>query len=265
MAKGRIDKYINLDPKVKRKLDKIKEVISIMATKAKTEQTVDVATVNVYGKLIEARKRFLDAGIKKTGVNRYAEYKYFTLDEIIPAKQEIFRDLGLADVISFGPEVATLTIFNVADPLDHIVFTSQLAPDESIIKNPIQKVGAIQTYVRRYLYLLALDIIESDGIETTTDKPDPESDAPKTEPKKSRRPKTEKERSEIKGELIDQGGDATETQIKAIRNGLKKLRAKDADAYEDYIRAGLKKIKGGLTKTEAEDLLIEIGNKIEEG
>lgn len=267
MAKGRIDKYINLDPKIKRDLDKIKEVISIMATKAKeTEQTVDVATMNVYGKLIEARKRFLEAGIKKTGVNRYAEYKYFTLDEIIPVKQEIFRDLGLADAISFGPEVATLTIFNVADALDQIVFTSQLADDESMIKNPIQKVGAIQTYIRRYLYVLALDIIESDGIEETTGKDAETSEAPpKAEPPKTpKRPKTEGERKEIKEDLIDQGGDATETQIKAIKNGLKKLRAKDGDKYEGYVTASVKRIKGGLTKTEAEDLLIEIGKKIEE-
>ena len=265
MAKGRVDKYINLDPKVKRKLDKIKEVITIMATKAKTEQTADVVTMNVYGKLIEARKRFLDAGIKKTGVNRYAEYKYFTLDEIIPAKQEIFRDLGLADVISFSSDFAILRIFNIDDPKDCIEFMSQLAPDESMIKNPIQKVGAIQTYVRRYLYLLALDIIESDGIEATTGNPEAQGDEPDViRPKKSNRPKTEGERKEIKEDLIDQGGDATETQIKAIKNGLKKLRAKDSDKYEDYIRACLKKIKAGLKKKDAEDLLIEIGNKIEE-
>jgi hypothetical protein len=266
MAKGRIDKYINLDPKVKRELDKIKEVITIMATKAKeTEQTVDVATMNVYGKLIEARKRFLEAGIKKTGVNRYAEYKYFTLDEIIPAKQEIFRDLGLADVISFGEGYAILTIFNVSNPEEHIEFLSQLAPDESMIKNPIQKVGAIQTYVRRYLYLLALDIIESDGIEATTDKPDPEGgEATEPKPKTPKRPKTEKEREEIKEDLIDQGGEATDTQIKAIKNGLKKLRAKDADKYEGYVTASVKRIKAGLKKKEAEDLLIEIGAKVEE-
>lgn len=268
MAKGRIDKYINLDPKIKRDLDKIKEVITIMATKAKeTEQTVDVATMNVYGKLIEARKRFLEAGIKKTGVNRYAEYKYFTLDEIIPVKQEIFRDLGLADVISFSDTGACLTIFNVANPEEQIFFMSQLAPDESMIKNPIQKVGAIQTYVRRYLYLLALDIIESDGIEETTDKPIPEPDIAKGEvapPKKSGRPKTDKERSEIKEDLIDQGGDATETQIKAIKNGLRKLRDKNGDKYEAYVAGSVKRIKAGLKKSEAEDLLIEIGNKLEE-
>lgn len=261
MAKGRIDKYINLDPKVKRELEKIKEVITIMAK----EVTKDPGTMNVYGKLLEARKRFLDAGIKKTGVNRYAEYKYFTLDEIIPVKQEIFRDMGLADVISFGNEVATLTIFNVDNPEESIDFMSQLAADESMIKNPIQKVGAIQTYVRRYLYLLALDIIESDGIEETTDKPDPEGgEAPKTEPKKSGRPKTDKEREEIKGDLIDQGGEATETQVKAIKNGLKKLRSKNSEKYEGYVTATIKRLKAGIKKTEAEDILIEIGNKVEE-
>lgn len=261
MAKGRIDKYINIDRKVENKLKKIKEVITIMATKAEVKQG---EALNVYAKLIEARKRFLEAGIKKTGVNRYAEYKYFTLDEIIPVKQEIFRDLGLADVISFGTEVATLTVFNVDNPEESIDFMSQLAADESMIKNPIQKVGAIQTYVRRYLYLLALDIIESDGIEATTDKPVDEDNKPTQAAKKSNRPATESERQEAKKDLIDQGGEATDTQVKAIKNGLKKLRTKDAEKYEGYVTATVKRLKAGLKKTEAEDLLIEIGDKVEE-
>ena len=261
MAKKRIDKYINIDPTVARKIAKIKEEVIIMAEK--TELKTGVA-LNVYAKLIEARKRFLEAGVKKTGVNRYAEYKYFTLDEIIPVKQEIFRDLGLSDVISFGTEVATLTIFNVDNPEESIDFMSQLAPDESMIKNPIQKVGAIQTYVRRYLYLLALDIIESDGIEETTGKPvDEEGKPTKTTSKKSNRPATTEERQEVKEELINQDGNATDTQIKAIKNGLKKLREKD-EKYEPYIKETIKKIKAGMTKTEAEDRLIEIGNKVAE-
>lgn len=273
MAKKRIDKYINVDRKVQNELKKIKEEVVIMATKV----TQDPHVMNVYGKLIEARKRFLEAGIKKEGVNRYAEFKYFRLDEIIPAKQEIFRELGLADVITFGNEVATLTIFNVDNPEESIDFMSQLAPDESMIKNPIQKVGAIQTYVRRYLYLLALDIIESDGIEETTDKPVDEDGKPaKTEAKKSNRPATAKEREETKGELINQDGAFTKTQKTAITNGLKKLRARYMNEdkvvidealeakYDPFVKATVKRVKAGLTKTEAEDLLIEIGNKIAE-
>ena len=258
MAKRRIDKYINIDPTVARKIAKIKEEVIIMATKT----TTDPHVLNVYGKLSEARERFLNAGIKKTGVNRYAEFKYFTLDDIIPVKQGIFEDLGLIDVISFGNEVATLTLVNATNPEETIVFTSPLRDDESLIKNPIQKLGAIETYVRRYLYMLVLDIVESDAVEAVTDKPTNENGEKVETPKKSNRPATVEEREETKKELINEDGKATDTQIKAIKNGLKKLREKDGD-YEAYVSECVKKLKAGITKTEAEDMLIEIGNKIE--
>lgn len=250
MAKKRIDKYINIDSKVANKLKKIKKEVVIMAT----EKT----TGNVYSKLLEARAKFLEAGVKKKGVNTYAEFDYFRLDEIIPVKQSIFKEVGLADVISFGTECATLTIFNVDNPDETIEFMSQLAPDESMIKNPIQKVGAVQTYVRRYLYLLALDIVEADAIEAVTDKPVEEK-----APAKSTRPKTTEERQEIAEELIDSEGEATTTQIKSIKKGLAKLREKDGD-YEDYIKDSIKTIKSGLTKTEADAMLKEIGEKVNE-
>lgn len=261
MAKKRIDKYINIDPTVARKIKKIKQEVIIMAEKKVQTVNADaVATMNVWAKLNEARMRFSKLGVKKTGVNRYAEFKYFTLEDIIPHKQEIFKELNLTDCISFVDDMATLAIVNADNPDEVITFSSQLAPDESLIKNPIQKVGAIQTYVRRYLYLLALDIVENDAIEDLTDKP---TDEKKDAPKKSNKPATPKERKEVKEELINQDGKATDTQIKAIKNGLKKLRSKD-DSYESYIAKSVKKIKAGLSKTEAEDLLIEIGDKIEE-
>lgn len=261
MAKKRIDKYINIDPTVARKIEKINKEVVIMATE-KTGIT-KAETMNVYAKLLEARKRFLEAGIKKEGKNTYAEFKYFRLDEIIPVKQAIFKDLGLADIITFSNEKASLTVINVDNPEEFLVFTSQLAPDESMIKNPIQKVGAIQTYVRRYLYLLALDIIESDGIEETTGNQVDEDNKPAQTVKKSTRPATVEERAETKKELINEGGEATPTQIKAIKNGLKKLREKD-EKYEPYIKEVVTKIKAGIAKADAEDVLIEIGKKIEE-
>lgn len=270
MANSRIDKYINIDRKVKNKLDKIKKEIVIMATAKATSK-------NVFEKLLLAREQFLNAGLKKTGINRYAEYKYFTLDEIIPIKQKIFKELGLSDIISFTDSEAVLQIFNTDNTDEVIVFSSQLAPDESMIKNPIQKVGAVQTYIRRYLYVLALDIIESDGIEETTGKPVDEDGKPaKNTAKKSNRPATNEEREEVKEELTDQDGEFTKTQKTAITNGLKKLRTKYMDKdnkvfdddlekkYSKYISATVKKVKQGLTKSEADALLIEIGEKVAE-
>lgn len=268
IARKRIDKYINIDSKKERELAKITKEVNIMATKANVS--------NVYGKLNEARKRFLESGIKKEGVNSYAEFKYFRLEEIIPIKQAIFREVGLVDAISFDNEVATLTLYNVDEPNDFIVFMSQLAPDQSLIKNPIQKVGAIQTYVRRYLYMLALDIVEADAIEAVTGKPVDEDNKPvKAEAKKSK-PATPAEREEVKAELTNQDGPMSKTQKTAITNGLKKLRARYMDdnkvvidenleaKYDPFVKATVKRVKAGLTKSEAEDLLIEIGNKITE-
>jgi hypothetical protein len=257
IAKKRIDKYINIDPTVARKLSKINEEVVIMA-----EKKVDVKTLNVYGKLAVAREKFLTSGVKKTGKNTYAEFKYFTLEDIIPLKQAIFNEVGLMDTISFGTEVATLTLTNIDNPDDCIEFMSPLREDESLIKNPIQKLGAIETYVRRYLYLLMLDIVEADTVDAISGKP--VETKPTQAPKKSNKPATVEERAETKKELINEGGDATDTQVKAIKNGLKKLRDKDIDKYEDYVKSCIKKLKAGIKKTEAEDLLIEIGEKVEE-
>ena len=260
MAKKRIDKYINLDSTVARRIANIKTEVVIMAT----EKTQTTERANIYAKLNSAREKFLASKPKKTGVNRYAEFKYFTLEDIIPVKQAIFNALGLTDVISFGSETATLKLINVDNPEEIIEFTSPLKEDESLIKNPIQKLGAVETYVRRYLYLLVLDIVEADTVDAVSDKPTDEDNAPTPKPvKKSNRPATTEEREETKQELINQGGEATPTQIKAIKNGLKKLREKN-DSYEPYISQSVKQIKAGLNKTQAEDLLIEIGKKIEE-
>lgn len=260
MAKRRIDKYLNIDSKVKKKIEKIKEEVVIMATK---KETVDASAMNVFAKLCLAREMFLKSNVKKTGVNRYAEFKYFTLEDIIPVKQRIFKELGLVDAISFSDVNAVLTLYNVDNPEESIDFTSPTADDESLVKNPIQKLGAVETYVRRYLYMLMLDIVEADSVDAVSGKTDPET-GKSTEPKKSNRPVTQEQREEVKKDLINEGGDATATQIKAIKNGLKKLREKDADKYESYVTDGVKKIKAGLKKLEAEELLIDIGKKVEE-
>ena len=261
IAKKRIDKYINIDPTVKRKLEKIKEEVVIMAEKKEVKKDDNVRGLNVYGKLAVARTMFLNSDVKKTGTNTYAEFKYFTLEDIIPFKQAIFNEVGLVDAISFGAEVATLTLTNIDNPEERIEFVSPLREDESLIKNPIQKLGAIETYVRRYLYLLMLDIVEADTVDAVSGKKE---DKPTKAPKKATKPATPAERQETKKELINEDGEATDTQIKGIKNGLKKLKEKDLDKYETFIRASMKKIKAGLTKVEADDMLIEIGDKVEE-
>ena len=105
--------------------------------------------------------------------------------------------------------------------------------------------------------MMVLDIVEADTFDATSGK----EEAPT---KKNNRPASPEKREEIKKELIDEDGEATDVQIKSIKNGLKKLRDKD-ETNEPYVKKIVKKIKAGLSKAEAENLLIEIGEKVKEG
>lgn len=268
MAKKRIDKYINLDRKVENELNKIKEVVEIMAT-TKTETKVtdpvksEIRDLNIYGKLAVARGRFLKAPVKKSGINRYAEFNYFELEDIVPVALDIFADLGLILIESITYEKSSATLVNVDNPIEFITFETP-AKDPNIENgtkmSAIQGLGAYVTYQRRYLYMLVFDIVEADPIDGTIGKDDTES---KKESPKSNKPASPEKREEVKKELIDEGGEATDVQVKSIKNGLKKLREKN-DSYEPYIKEIVTKIKGGLKKSDAEDILIEIGNKIAE-
>ena len=266
MAKKRIDKYINLDSKVERELSKIKEEIVIMATTEKKPTLSEVRGLNIYAKLAVARGRFLEAPVKKSGVNRFAEYKYFELADIVPVATSIFADLGLVFLISFTNEVATGTLVNVDKPEESIDFTSPMRDLEVKGMNAVQALGGVETYQRRYLYMSCLDIVEADAFDATQGKPDPETGKSEA-PKKSNKPATPEKREEVKKELIDEDGGATEVQIKSIKNGLKKLRDKDAEKYDAYVNEIVLKLKdkeNPLKKAEAEDILIEIGKKNQE-
>lgn len=259
MAKKRIDKYINLDSTVERELKKIEEVIVIMA-----EKTATKTQLNIYQKLSKARLEFLARGVKKSGINRHAEYKYFELSDIVPVATEIFNNNGLLFVTTF-PEGNPTGILYDMDSDATITFHSARS-DERLVTTggktlmlAIQETGAKETYQRRYLYMQVLDIVESDIIDgdtngTEDEKPPVKKDNKQADPVK---------REAIKKDLINSDGEATETQIKSIKRGLKKLREK-SDEYEPYIKETLKLIKDGLTKKDAEAKLKEVGQKIED-
>ena len=50
----------------------------------KTPEQHPAAEMNVWMKLLVARQKFLEAGVKKSGINRHLEFKYFELEDIVP-------------------------------------------------------------------------------------------------------------------------------------------------------------------------------------
>ena len=77
--------------------------------------------------------------------------------------------------------------------------------------------------MRRYLYMIAMDIVENDEIE-----PQITNDTPVEAPKKA--PATPEQRQEVKQELTAPAENASTLQIKGLKAVLKKLKDKDHPA-----------------------------------
>ena len=123
--------------------------------------------MNVYQKLNAARLEFHSKELKKTGYNSFAKYYYFELgDFVIPALQ-VFEKNGLNASISFGTDLATITIVNTDKPEDRIVITSPMSTCEMKGLHAVQQLGAVQTYLRRYLWVAALEIVEHDALDSS--------------------------------------------------------------------------------------------------
>jgi hypothetical protein len=113
-----------------------------------------------------ARMSLQEATLKKSGHNKFAGYSYFELGDFIPTITEIFYNIGLCGVVSYDSEIASLTITDTDDNTS-IVITSPMAEANLKGCHPIQNLGAVETYTRRYLWVTAMEIVEHDALDSS--------------------------------------------------------------------------------------------------
>jgi ERF superfamily len=123
--------------------------------------------MSVYKKLMDARLQLQSYPLKKSGNNKFAGYKYFELGDFLPAVQEIFSGLGLCGVVSFGKDDASLTIIDIENPADRIVIGTPMSTAALKGCHEVQNLGAVQTYLRRYLWVTAMEIVEHDALDSS--------------------------------------------------------------------------------------------------
>lgn len=253
MAKKRINDFMGIKPEKKPRGGKRK-----MATTT-TKKAENSTPMNVYQRLLTARAKFLEHGVSKSGKHMELRYKYFELDDIVPIAIGIFTEVGLVPLVSFTDEQAIMTMVNTDNPDETIQFSCPMRyPSENKMVNPVQALGSAQTYLRRYLYMIALDICEPDTIEPTTEKED-NAPAPKA------LPATPAQREEVKKELTAPADNATDTQLKGLKRVLKKL--KDAQPDKEEMIAKIAVQTEGFTKiskSDCETLIERITTMLEE-
>jgi len=122
--------------------------------------------MTVHRKLMEARVRLQSTELKKSGLNKFAGYSYFELGDFIPAIQQIFYDVGLCGIVSFRSDYAELSIYDTEDGT-MVTITSPMADANLKGAHPIQNLGAMESYQRRYLWMTALELVEHDAIDSS--------------------------------------------------------------------------------------------------
>jgi hypothetical protein len=124
--------------------------------------------------------------LSKSGKNKFAGYEYFELSDFLPSIQKICNDIGLCGVVSFNHEMAFLQINDVEDGTS-IMFTSPMSSAALKGCHDVQNLGAVISYLRRYLWVNCFEIVEHDALDATLGKDEPpkkiEAKVEKIEPK----------------------------------------------------------------------------------
>ena len=122
--------------------------------------------MTIFEKLNEARLRFQNAGIQKSGQNKFAGYTYYELSDILPEVNKLANELKFCCVVNFENEIARLDFCDLEKD-ERIAFTSPMSTASLKGCHEVQNLGAVETYIKRYLYQNCFEIVESDVLNET--------------------------------------------------------------------------------------------------
>ena len=125
---------------------------------------------NIYQKLMEVRTNFHKLELKKSGHNKFANFKYFELGDFLVPATKLLNEEGLCPIVTFDNEVAKMVLVNTDNPSETIEFTSPMRDLELKGANSMQSLGGVETYQTRYLYIQLLNIVESDSFDAVSGK-----------------------------------------------------------------------------------------------
>ena len=113
---------------------------------------------SVMKKLQKSRVDWQSKPRKKSGFNKFQNFKYFVLKDILPTVNEIFNKNGLYSQYNLTKDYAELIITDSTTG-DYLIYK---IPVQKLDNPTMQNIGAINTYSKRYLYMNALEIEEDE-------------------------------------------------------------------------------------------------------
>lgn len=207
--------------------------------------------LNLYQKINQVKLAISKANLKKSWKNKFAWFDYYELGDFLPFITEKCNEIGLYNHIHFKEDGtgATLTIIDCDNDANTIGYFTPLTDLELKGCNKIQALGGVQTYARRYLYLTAYDICESDSFDAVV------GDGKKNEEVK----KTTEEK------LVEAKEKNIEMLYKGFKERVEHLDLSDEKAVENILQEWRNLVKYGneTMKKEITEICIGIKNSLD--
>lgn len=124
-------------------------------------------TLSIYEKLAAMRVELQKENISKSGKNDYSQYEYYELSDFLPACNRIADKYKTVTLFNINENIAALSVINCENAEDRLTFELPVANISVPGATAMQNIGAVTTYARRYLYMIAFEISENDTLDTT--------------------------------------------------------------------------------------------------
>lgn len=123
--------------------------------------------------MLAIKKRILQSNLKKSGNNKFAKFKYYELQDIVPTIVTLCEEYGVYTEFSFTEKLGILRISDAEiEEGKEREITVPMAKAEIKGCNEVQLLGGSITYLKRYLLMNAFDITENDHFDGLELKPE---------------------------------------------------------------------------------------------
>ncbi|MCL2845529.1 MAG: ERF family protein [Chitinivibrionia bacterium] len=122
--------------------------------------------MSVYKKLSAVKAELAKTDLKKSGKNKFANFDYFELSDFLPKVVELCDKHGICTNFFIEGNIAVLDIYDSENVEIHANFSCPFVNADIKGAVAIQQLGGAITYLRRYLYMMAFDIVDNDVVDS---------------------------------------------------------------------------------------------------
>jgi len=161
--------------------------------------------MTIHKKIADFKNEFHGLNMAMSGLNKHSGFAFFQIQDFIKDATELLAKHGLVFKISFPSMTICKGECIDTETGEKEEYWCPCAEANIPKATPVQNVGGMMTYVRRYMWSLFLDLVEFDGVDGTSGAPDTETQTDskkgKSKPDIKTPPKLPTDHEQVKDEV----------------------------------------------------------------